>query len=88
MTIGMLGRVTDTKVETIRYYEKIGLLPLPIRSGDNYRSYGAAELGRLAFRRIKSVLCLSFPMIKGATAPRLMPSLAAIWPRWTGRSPT
>lgn len=51
MTIGMLGRATDTKVETIRYYEKIGLLPPPERSGGNYRSYGEAELGRLSFIR-------------------------------------
>ena len=32
LTIGQLGRATDTKIETIRYYEKIGLLPAPSRT--------------------------------------------------------
>ena len=37
MKIGELGAATGTKAETIRYYEKIGLLPRPTRSAANYR---------------------------------------------------
>jgi Cu(I)-responsive transcriptional regulator len=51
LTIGDLGKATNTKVETVRYYERIGLLPKPPRSTGNYRTYGAAELNRLSFIR-------------------------------------
>lgn len=51
MRIGELGAATGTKVETIRYYEKIGLLPRPDRSPANYRAYEEAHLQRLAFIR-------------------------------------
>lgn len=51
LKIGDLGRATGTKVVTIRYYEKIGLLPAPDRSVGNYRTYDAAALERLRFIR-------------------------------------
>ncbi len=38
LTIGDLARATRTKVETIRYYERIGLLPAPARTAGNYRA--------------------------------------------------
>jgi DNA-binding transcriptional MerR regulator len=51
LTIGQLGQATGTKIETIRYYEKIGLLPAPRRTAGNYRSYAAEHLQRLGFIR-------------------------------------
>jgi Cu(I)-responsive transcriptional regulator len=60
LTIGELGKATDTKAETIRYYERIGLLPKPARTAGNYRAYGAAELGRLSF--IRRARDLGFPL--------------------------
>ena len=39
MRIGELGQACDCAVETIRYYEKIGLLPLATRTANGYRSY-------------------------------------------------
>jgi Cu(I)-responsive transcriptional regulator len=51
LSIGDLARATGTKVETIRYYERIGLLPPPPRTGGNYRAYGAGHLARLSFAR-------------------------------------
>jgi MerR family mercuric resistance operon transcriptional regulator len=39
MLIGELANTCDCPVETIRYYEKIGLLPKPMRSSNGYRSY-------------------------------------------------
>ena len=50
-TIGDLARATGTKVETVRYYERVGLLPVPPRTAGNYRSYGQVELKRLSFIR-------------------------------------
>jgi DNA-binding transcriptional MerR regulator len=51
MKIGDLGRAANTSAETIRYYERIGLLPPPPRTGGNYRQYGATQLQRLNFIR-------------------------------------
>jgi MerR family mercuric resistance operon transcriptional regulator len=50
MTIGEFSRRTGGNIETIRYYERIGLLPVPDRAG-RYRRYGAADVGRLVFVR-------------------------------------
>jgi Cu(I)-responsive transcriptional regulator len=49
--IGDLARLTGTKVETIRYYERLGLLPPPARTGGNYRAYSRGHLERLSFVR-------------------------------------
>ena len=51
MKIGELANATATKVETVRYYEKIGLLTPPARTSANYRSYGSEHLARLSFIR-------------------------------------
>lgn len=51
MRIGELGHATGVDIETIRYYEKAGLLPAPARQANGYRAYGAAHLERLAFIR-------------------------------------
>lgn len=50
-SIGELAQATGTKVETVRYYERIGLLPAPSRTGGNYRAYARAHLERLSFVR-------------------------------------
>ncbi len=51
LSIGELGKATGTKVVTVRYYEQIGLLPVPLRTESNYRAYGADHLQRLRFIR-------------------------------------
>jgi len=51
MKIGELARLAGTNVETIRYYERDGLLPLPARSEGNYRIYGEPHVQRLFFIR-------------------------------------
>src|SRR3546814_3540111 len=51
LTIGDLSRRTGTKVQTIRYYEQIGLLPEPERSSGNQRLYIPAHSHRLALIR-------------------------------------
>lgn len=48
--IGELSRQTGCNIETIRYYERIGLLPKPIRRG-RYRQYASADGARLGFVR-------------------------------------
>ncbi|TBW32569.1 Cd(II)/Pb(II)-responsive transcriptional regulator [Azotobacter chroococcum] len=51
MRIGELARATGVDTETIRYYEKAGLLPAPARGSNGYRIYGTEHLERLAFVR-------------------------------------
>lgn len=51
MKIGELANATATNVETVRYYEKIGLLAPPARTSANYRAYGNEHLARLSFIR-------------------------------------
>lgn len=51
MKIGDLARATGVDMQTIRYYEKAGLLPAPAREANGYRSYGEKHLERLAFVR-------------------------------------
>ena len=51
MKIGELAKSTQTQVETIRYYEREGLLPSPLRSEGNYRIYGPEHAARLSLIR-------------------------------------
>ena len=60
LTIGILGKKTGTKVQTIRYYEQIGLMPEPDRTEGGQRRYGDAEVDRLSF--IRHARQLGFPL--------------------------
>lgn len=51
LSIGDLAKATGTKVVTIRFYEKIGLLPAPPRTSGNYRAYDKGHMDRLRFIR-------------------------------------
>lgn len=51
MKIGELAQVARCTVETIRYYEKEGLISEPERTAANYRKYGANHVERLRFIR-------------------------------------
>lgn len=51
ITIGRLSAATGVKVETIRYYEKEGLIPPPSRTSGNYRSYAPGDVALLGFIR-------------------------------------
>ena len=51
MKMGDLARATGVDIETIRYYERVRLLPEPRRQPNGYRSYGPEHVERLAFVR-------------------------------------
>ncbi len=51
LSIGPLSRRTGCKIETIRYYERIGLMPVPPRTAGGHRSYGNDHERRLKFIR-------------------------------------
>lgn len=51
LTIGRLAEATGVHVETIRYYEKIGMLAKPARSAGGYRHYAPEHVATLNFIR-------------------------------------
>jgi DNA-binding transcriptional MerR regulator len=51
LAIGELAARTNCKVQTVRYYEEIGLMPLPPRSAGGQRRYSEVHVGRLGFIR-------------------------------------
>lgn len=57
MRIGELAKQADCPAETVRYYERVGLLPAAVRDADNnYRRYDRSHLERLVFiRRCRSL---------------------------------
>jgi DNA-binding transcriptional MerR regulator len=63
-SIGDLANRTGTKVETIRYYEKTGLLPAPARTGGNHRAYTRMHADRLAFIRHSRELGFSLESVR------------------------
>lgn len=65
LRIGHLAQKTGTKVETIRFYEKSGLLPRPGRTDGNYRAYDASHLNRLSFIRRARDLGFSLDQVRG-----------------------
>jgi len=65
LSIGELSRLTGVNIETIRYYEKIKLLPKVPRTGSGHRIYGSAETRTLAFIRRARELGFSLDDIRG-----------------------
>jgi len=64
MKIGDLALIANCPVETIRYYERAGVLPPPERAHNNYRTYGAAHVERLRFIRHCRLLDMSLDEIR------------------------
>jgi DNA-binding transcriptional MerR regulator len=51
LSVGRLAAMAGVRTDTIRYYERAGLLPLPHRTEGEHRRYGPADLDRLLFIR-------------------------------------
>jgi MerR family mercuric resistance operon transcriptional regulator len=60
LTIGALAELADVNVETIRFYQRKGLVPEPARPAGGIRRYGTADLSRITF--IKSAQRLGFTL--------------------------
>lgn len=70
MQIGQLADRFGLNTKTIRYYESIGLLPEPERSGGGYRLYAETDAERLAFIRTAQRLGLTLEDIREILAFR------------------
>lgn len=56
ITIGRLAKHAGVNIDTVRYYERNGLLPPPLRRASGYREYTTADVDRLLFiRRAKEL---------------------------------
>ena len=64
LMIGDLARRTGTKVNTIRFYEEVGLLPKATRTASGRRTYGEDDLRRLLFIRHSRDLGFGTSMIR------------------------
>jgi len=64
LTIGALSKRTGCNIETVRYYEKIGVLPQPRRRRSGYRTYADDDVRRLTFVRRARELGFSLEEVK------------------------
>ena len=64
-TIGALSKGTGCHIETIRYYERIGLMPKPPRSPGGHRLYQDDHLRRLTFIRRSRELGFTLEEVRG-----------------------
>ena len=83
LTIGRLAQSAGANLETVRYYERIGLMPAPPRTHGGHRSYAPEHVQRLRFIRrsrelgfgldaIRRLIALSEPGIQGCREVRDM----------------
>ena len=63
ITIGQLSQRAGVNIETVRYYERIGLLPVALRQG-RYRSYDGTDVARLGFIRRSRELGFSIKEVR------------------------
>ena len=76
LTIGQVADKSGCTPPTIRYYESIGLLALPARSEAGRRSYGPADVARLAFIRRSREFGLGIPQVRDLLAAAEAPASA------------
>jgi Cd(II)/Pb(II)-responsive transcriptional regulator len=76
MKIGELAKQSGCEVETIRYYEREGLIPTPPRTEGNYRSYSEHDAERLLFIRHCRSLGMSLDDIRTLQHFQARPELA------------
>ena len=81
MKIGELAARAACDVQTVRYYEREGLLEAPAREASGYRRYGRAHLARLQFIRHCRSLEIPLSQVRQLVAFARSPSES--WPRWT-----
>ncbi len=63
-TIGKLAKITDTSIDTIRYYEQIGLLPEAKRRNSGYRLFNGIDIKKVNFIKKAKTLGFSLKEIK------------------------
>ena len=75
LTIGKLAQQGRVNIQTIRYYERRGLIPKPNRSSSGYRLYDEAAVRRLGFVRKAQLLGFSLDEIDELLSLRMRPGI-------------
>jgi len=97
LSIGELSRRTAVHIETIRYYERVGMLPAPPRTQSGWRVYGASHCRTLGFIRRSRDLGFTLEEIRAllalgrserASSRKFGRSPAFIWPACARSLPT
>ena len=70
LTVGQLAARAGVRTDTIRYYERAGLLPVPHRTGGEHRRYGHGDVDRLLFIRGAQRLGLKLAEVRDLLAVR------------------
>ena len=83
ITIGQFAQTAGVNVETIRYYQRIALLPLPKRNHGSIRRYSANDLKRVRFIRRAQALGFSADadfetIVRAYIEDELIPGKAAV----------
>ena len=73
LNIGKVADQSGVKVQTVRYYERCGLLPKPARSASGYRKYSDESVRRLRFIKQAQTLGFSLSEIKELLSLRMQP---------------
>lgn len=78
LTIGQVARAAHVNVETVRYYERRGLLPEPARRPSGYRSYAPDAVRRIQFIRRAQRLGFSLEEVSSLLRLRVEPEMPCI----------
>ena len=71
MTTGQLAKIAEVNIETVRYYERRGLIPKPRRRESGYREYPEETVERIRFIKHAKVLGFSLKEIGELLSLRL-----------------
>lgn len=88
MTIGQLAKRTELNVESVRYYERRGLIPEPRRSGSGYRLYSQEAIARINFIKRAKTLGFSLSEISELLSLRVDPESTCRMVRTRAREKT
>jgi MerR family copper efflux transcriptional regulator len=77
MSSGQLAKQAGVNVETLRYYEREGLLPVPQRTDSGYRQYRSADVQQVVFIKRAQDLGFTLKEIKELLALRVAPEQSA-----------
>lgn len=73
LTIGQMAKRAEVNIETIRFYERRGLMPKPLRRESGYRQYSDGDIARLRFIRRAKELGFSLKEISELLSLRVDP---------------
>ena len=76
LTIGHLAKRANVNLETIRYYERRGLIPKPLRNKSGYRQYSQDDVVRIKFIKRAQALGFSLGEIFELLALRMEPGMS------------